>query len=265
MPDGTEPMNIVVLVKHVPEPTATWKFADDLTLDRGIEGRLSQLDEHAVEQAVRLVEGGLPATITYLTMGPAKATDALRNALSIGGDRAAHVVDDALHGSDAIATSLVLARAIERIGFDVVITGMASTDAEMSVVPSMIAARLGVPQVTFAHTLKVADGTVSILRDSDVATEEITASLPAVVSVTDASGDARYPSFKSIMAARKKPIETLSLADLGVEPALVGTAGAATVVRGLTPRPPRQAGTVVTDEGDGAAQLTDFLVTRKFL
>ena len=129
-------MKIVVLVKHVPEPTAAWRYAEDLTLDRAsIEGRLSELDEYAVEQAVALVEKGLPATITYLTMGPAKAVEGLRKALAMGGDDAVHVQDEALHGSDALATSLVLAKAIERIGFDLVLCGMASTDADMSVVP----------------------------------------------------------------------------------------------------------------------------------
>src|SRR5437773_9255129 len=142
-------MKIVVLVKHVPEPTATWRFSPDLTLDRtGVEGRLSQLDEYAVEQAVKLVEGGVDAEITCLTMGPPPAADALRKALAMGGHQGVHVLDDALPGSDALATSLVLARAIEHLGFDLVVCGMASTDAEMSVVPSMVAERLGVSQAT---------------------------------------------------------------------------------------------------------------------
>ncbi|HSK26801.1 MAG TPA: electron transfer flavoprotein subunit beta/FixA family protein [Jiangellales bacterium] len=259
-------MKIVVLVKHVPEPTAAWRYAEDLTLDRGgVEGRLSELDEYAVEQAVSLVEKGLPATITYLTMGPARAVDGLRKALAMGGDDAVHVSDDALHGSDALATSLVLAKAVERIGFDLVVCGMASTDAEMSVVPAMLADRLGVPQVTFAGALAVADGSVTIRRDGESATEEVVASLPAVVSVTDQTGEARYPSFKAIMAGKKKPVTTWSLADLGVEPARVGTAGAATAVRAVAPQPPRAAGTVVVDEGDAAAQVADFLVAQKLI
>jgi electron transfer flavoprotein beta subunit len=152
-------MKIVVPVKHVPEPADTWRFAADLTVAREqLEGRLSELDEYAVEQAQRIVEGGQPAEIVFLTMGPAKAADGLRKALAIGGDRAVHVCADALHGSDALSTSLVLARAVERIGFDLVICGMASTDAEMSVVPTMLADRLGVPQVTFAGDVSVAVG-----------------------------------------------------------------------------------------------------------
>ncbi|MFN8080917.1 MAG: electron transfer flavoprotein subunit beta/FixA family protein [Kineosporiaceae bacterium] len=259
-------MKIVVPVKYVPEPTATWSFGADLLLDRGaVEGRLSELDEYAVEQAVRLVEGGLDAEIVALTVGPAKATDALRKALAMGATSGVHVLDGAIRGSDAMATSLVLAKAIEHTGFDLVVCGMASTDAEMSVVPAMVAARLNVPQVTFAAALSVADGAVTIRRDGDKATEQVTASLPALVSVTDQTGEARYPAFKAIMASKKKPVATLSLADLGIAPSEVGLDAAASRVRSLSPRPPRQAGTVVVDEGDGASQLADFLAARGFI
>lgn len=259
-------MKIVVLVKHVPEPAVPWRFSDDRTLDRGsVEGRLSELDEYAVEQAVALVEKGLPATITYLTMGPERAVDGLRKALAIGGDDAVHISDEALHGSDALATSLVLARALERTGFDLILCGMASTDAEMSVVPAMVADRLGIPQVTFAGALSVDQGSVTIRRDGDVAVEEIAARLPALVSVTDQSGEVRYPAFKAILAGKKKPITTWSLADVGVDPALVGAAGAATVVRAVAVKPPGQAGVVVVDDGAAAAQIADFLVGQRLL
>jgi electron transfer flavoprotein beta subunit len=259
-------MKIVVLVKHVPEATATWRYAEDFTLDRAnVEGRLSELDEYAVEQAIALVEKGLPATITYLTMGPAKAVDGLRKALAMGGDEAVHVQDSSLHGSDALATSLVLAKAIERIGFDLVLCGMASTDADMSVVPAMVAERLGVPQLTFAADLAVAGSSVTILREGDGETQTVVATLPAVVSVTDQTDEARYPSFKAIIAGKKKPVATWSLADLGVAPDAVGAAAAATAVRGAARRPARQAGTVVVDKGEGAAALADFLVAQKLL
>jgi electron transfer flavoprotein beta subunit len=259
-------MKIVVLVKHVPEPTAAWRYGDDRTLDRaGVEGRLSELDEYAVEQALSLVENGLSATVTFVTMGPARAVDGLRKALAMGGDDGVHISDEALHGSDALATSLVLARAVERTGFDLVICGMSSTDAEMSVVPAMVADRLGVPQVTFASALTVDDGSVTIRRDGDTAVEEVVATLPAVVSVTDQTGEVRYPSFKAIMAGKKKPVTTWTLADLGVEPALVGAAGAATAVRSAAPQPPRQAGVVVVDDGGAAAQIADFLVAQRLL
>ena len=259
-------MKIVVLVKYVPEPTAAWRYSDDRTLDRaGVEGRLSELDEYAVEQALSLMENGLSATVTFVTMGPARAVDGLRKALAMGGDDGVHISDEALHGSDALATSLVLARAVERTGFDLVVCGMSSTDAEMSVVPAMVADRLGVPQVTFASALSVVDGSVTIRRDGDTAVEEVVATLPAVVSVTDQTGEVRYPSFKAIMAGKKKPVTTWTLADLGVEPALVGAAGAATAVRSAAPQPSRQAGVVVVDDGGAAAQIADFLVAQKLL
>jgi electron transfer flavoprotein beta subunit len=260
-------MKIAVLVKYVPEPTATWTYADDLTLDRaGVEGRLSELDEYAVEQALQLTEKGLDAEIVYVTMGPAKAVDGLRKALAMGGTGGVHVYDDGLHGSDAMATSLVLAAAIDKISdVDLVMTGMASTDAEMSVVPSMIAARLGMPQVTFAAAIEVDGSTVRIRRDSDTGSQDVEAALPALVSVTDQTGEARYPSFKGIMAGKKKPVQTLSLADLGIDPAAVGSGAAKSVTRSAEIRPPKQAGTVVTDEGDAATQIADYLAASKFI
>lgn len=259
-------MKIVVLIKHVPEPTAIWRFTDDRRLDRdNLDGRLSQLDEYAVEQAVRLVERGVTAEVIFLTMGPAKAADCLRKALAIGGDRGVHVLDEALRGSDALSTARVLAAAVRRLDADLVLCGMASTDAEMSVVPSMIASRLGFAQATNASALSVDDGSVTVRRETDAATEEVLAALPAVVSVTDRSGEPRYPSLKSIMAARKKPVETWSLVDLGVPSSEVGIAAAATVVRELRLRPPRTAGTMIVDEGDAAARVADFLEAKALL
>ncbi|HRW18318.1 MAG TPA: electron transfer flavoprotein subunit beta/FixA family protein [Dermatophilaceae bacterium] len=259
-------MKIVVLVKHVPEPTATWKFAPDLTVDRaGVEGRLSELDEYAVEQAARLAESGAASEVVFLTVGPAKAAEGLRKALAIGGDKAVHVLDDAIHGSCALGTSLVLAKALEKVGYDLVLTGMASTDAELSVVPQMVADRLGANQATFAGELTVDGGQVSIRRDTDAASERVAVTLPAVVSVTDQTGEARYPAFKAIMAAKKKPIETMSLADLGVAADQVGLGAASVRTVDVSPTPPRTAGTIVTDEGEGGKQLADFLAGRGFI
>ena len=256
-------MKVVVLVKYVPEPTATWSFADDHTLARdAVEGRLSELDEYAVEQAVRLKESGAASEVVALTVGPDKAVDGLRKALAMGADRAVHVSDTGMHGSDALATSLVLAAALTKEGYDLALTGMASTDAEMSVMPSMLAGRLGVGQATFAGSLAVDGGTVTIQRHSDTATHEIAVDLPAVVSVTDQTDEARYPAFRAIMLAKKKPVETLALADLDVDSSRVGLAAAATQVRSISPTPERAAGTVVTDEGDGASQIAQFLAAR---
>ncbi|MBB0229867.1 electron transfer flavoprotein subunit beta/FixA family protein [Streptomyces calidiresistens] len=259
-------LRIVVCVKYVPDATGDRGFTDELTTDReSVDGLLSELDEYAVEQALQIAESADDAEITVLTMGPEDAGDALRKALSMGADKAVHVEDDDLHGTDVFGTSLVLARAIEKVGYDLVVCGMASTDGVMGVLPALLAERLGVPQVTLLSEVSVADGTVTGRRDNDAASEELSASLPAVVSVTDQSGEARYPSFKGIMAAKKKPVETLDLEDLEIEAEQVGLAGAWTAVEDATERPARTKGEIVTDEGEGAKQLASFLAERKFI
>ncbi|MFC8504022.1 electron transfer flavoprotein subunit beta/FixA family protein [Pedococcus sp. NPDC057267] len=262
-------MNIVVCVKYVPDAQSDRTFNEsDNTTDRvGVDGLLSELDEYAVEEALKIVEAG-EGEVTVVTVGPDQAADALKKALQMGADKAVHVKDDAIHGSDAPATSLVLAEAVKKItggSPELVLTGMASTDGTMSVVPAMLAERLGLPQVTFASELTVDGGSVTIRRDGDAASETITASLPALVSVTDQINEPRYPSFKGIMAAKKKPLEEWSLADLGVDPSQVGLEAAWTKVESFTQRPPRQQGQIVTDEGDGGAKLAEFLTAQKFV
>ena len=267
-------MNIVVCVKYVPDATADRQFESDNTVDRvGVDGLLSELDEYAVEQALQLKEkaGEGEHTVTALCVGPEKAVDACRKALQMGADKAVHVSDEAIAGSDYIATSLVLAKAIEKIGadhgtVDLVMCGMASTDASGSVVPAMLAERLGMPQVTLASVIESQGDQVRIKRDNEGSTEVIGATLPIVLSVTDQTGEARYPSFKGIMAAKKKPLDTFTLADLGVEPARVGLSVAWSQVEDTTARPPRTAGEIVTDEdGSGAGALVDFLASKKFI
>ncbi|MEU3874166.1 MULTISPECIES: electron transfer flavoprotein subunit beta/FixA family protein [Streptomyces] len=260
-------LRIVVCVKYVPDATGDRHFAEDLTVDRDdVDGLLSELDEYAVEQALQIKEAADgEAEITVLTIGPEDANDALRKALSMGADKAVHVEDDDLHGTDALGTSLVLAKAVEKTGFDLVISGMASTDGGMGVLPAMLAERLGVPQVTLLSEVAVADGKVTGRRDGDAASEQLEAALPAVVSVTDQSGEARYPSFKGIMAAKKKPVESLDLSDLDIEADEVGLEGAWTAVDEAAERPARTAGTIVTDEGEGGKQLAEFLAGQKFI
>lgn len=208
--------------------------------------------------------------VTALTIGPEKAVDAVRKALQMGADKAVHVSDEAIAGSDYVATSLVLAKAIEKIAADsgspdVVMCGMASTDASGGVVPAMLAERLGLPQVTLASVVETQGDQVRVKRDGDTATEVIGGTMPLVLSVTDQSGEARYPSFKGIMAA-KKPLETWSLGDLGVDAGQVGLAAAWTAVEDTTARPPRTAGEIVKDEdGSGATALTEFLASKKFI
>jgi electron transfer flavoprotein beta subunit len=258
-------MKIVVLVKHVPDAAAERSFAADHTTDRAAaDGRLSELDEYAVEEALRITEaqGG---EVTVVTMGPPEADAALKKTLQMGADSAIHIVDDALHGTDSIGTSLVLAKALGKFEYDLVLCGMASTDGTMSVVPPMLAERLGLPQVTMASEVTVADGVVRVRRDAEDATLEIEASLPAIVSVTDQTNEPRYPSFKGIMAAKKKPVQTWSLADVGVDPADVGLDAAWTTVTDVTKRPPRSKGTIITDDGTAAAQVADYLAAEKFV
>ena len=260
-------MNIVVCVKQVPDTWSEKKLdPSDSTLDRAAtDPVMNEMDEYAVEEALKIQEaqGG---EVTILCMGPDAASETVRKALSMGADKAIHVVDDALHGSDAIATSLALAKAIEHAGdVDLVLLGSESSDARMSVVPAMLAERLGRPQLTFAKEVTIGDGTVSISRDGDVASETIESTLPALVSVTDQINEPRYPSFKGIMAAKKKPVETLSLSDLGVDAGAVGLGGAWSAVESFESAPPREAGTVVKDEGDGADKLLEFLASKKFV
>jgi electron transfer flavoprotein beta subunit len=266
-------MNIVVCVKYVPDAQADRGFEPDRTTDRvGVDGLLSELDEYAVEQALTTVEAG-SGQVTVLTMGPEQAATAVKKSLQMGADAGVHVADDAIAGSDAAATSLVLAAAITKLGeespVDLVLTGMASTDGTMSVVPAMLAERLSLPQVTYASQLTVegdgAGATVSIRRDGDTSTQAIAATLPAVVSVTDQINEPRYPSFKGIMAAKKKPVTTWTLADLGVDASQVGLDAAWTTVDEVTARPPREKGQIVTDDGDGGEKLAEFLVARKFV
>lgn len=259
-------LRIVVCVKYVPDATGDRHFAEDLTTDReAVDGLLSELDEYAVEQALQISDAVEDAEVTVLTVGPEDARDALRKALSMGADKAVHIEDEDLHGTDVMGTSLVIAKAIEKTGYDLVICGMASTDGVMGVLPALLSERLGVPQVTQLSEVSVEDGKISGRRDGDAATEQLEAALPAVVSVTDQSGEARYPSFKGIMAAKKKPVEELDLDDLDLEAEEVGLEGAWTAVTEANARPARTAGTIVKDEGEGGKQLADYLAGQKFL
>ena len=271
-------MKIAVCVKYVPDATGNRHFQHDRTVDRvGVNGLLSELDEYAVEQALQLKEkAGSPddVEVTVLCVGPEDAVDAIRKALQMGADNGVHVQDDAIAGSDAIATSLVLAKAVQwggaadgaGIPYDLVMCGMASTDGAMSVVPAILAQRLSLPQLTLASKIETQGAQVRIQRDGDAATQVVVGEMPLVLSVTDQSGEARYPSFKGIMAAKKKPVKILALSDIGIDAGDVGLSAAWTVVEETTARPPREAGEIVKDEGgSGARTLADFLDTQKFI
>jgi electron transfer flavoprotein beta subunit len=259
-------MNIVVCVKQVPDTWSERKLRpEDSTLDReAADALINELDEYAIEEGLRLTEahGG---EVTILSVGPEKAAESIRKALSMGADKAVHVSDEALHGSDALVTSAVIAKTLGRIGFDLVILGSESTDARMGVLAAMLAERLGVPQLSLASKVETDGDKITINRQADYGYDTVEASLPAVVSVVEKINEPRYPSFKGIMAAKKKPVETLSLADLEIDAAGAGLAASATEVISFAARPPRQAGTIVTDEGDGGTKAAEFLAARKFI
>jgi electron transfer flavoprotein beta subunit len=259
-------MNVVVCVKQVPDTWAEKKLSEsDKTVDReGVEGVMNELDEYAIEEALRIKEahGG---EVTVLSMGPEKTVETIRKALSMGVDQAVHVVDDALHGSDAVATSYALAQALGTVQFDLVILGVESTDARMSVVPAMLAERLGLAQLTFARKVEIRDGTVKIERQTDTGYDVVEAATPAVVSVVEKINEPRYPSFKGIMAAKKKPLTVLTPADAGIDTAKVGLGGSGSQVVAFSARPPKAAGQIVKDEGDGGVKLADFLAAQKII
>jgi len=244
-------MNIVVCMKQVPDTEVERTLrAEDSLLDRASpDGVINEVDEYAIEEGLLLAEAhGGEVTI-----------------LSMGADKAVHLIDDQLAGSDALATSLALATVLGRIGFDLVILGSESTDARMGVLAAMLAERLGVPQLSLASKLETDGSAISIQRQTDYGYDKVEAALPAVVSVVEKINEPRYPSFKGIMAAKKKPVETLSLADAGIDPGQVGLGAAATEVVSFAKRPPRQVGTVVKDDGDGGVKAAEFLATQKFI
>jgi electron transfer flavoprotein beta subunit len=260
-------MNIVVCVKQVPDTWAERTLrAEDGRLDRAsVDGVINELDEYAIEEGLRLKEahGG---EVTIVTMGPERATESIRKALSMGADKAVHVTDDALHGSCAIQTAKVLAKAIATVdGWDVVIAGSESTDARMSVLPALLAEELGVAQLTHARKVTVEDGSITIERVGDTGYDVVQGSSPAVVSVVEKINDPRYPSFKGIMAAKSKPIQKVGVADLGVGADEVGQANATSQVVSFENAPPRQAGQIVKDEGDGGAKIAEFLASKKLV
>lgn len=259
-------MKIAVCVKQVPDTWAEKRLRDaDATLDReSADGVLNELDEYAVEEALQIAEatGG---TVTVVSMGPERAGETIRKALSMGADDGVHIVDDALHGSDAIATSAVLAEALKGKGFDLIVFGSESTDARMSVVPAMVAERLGIAQLTFAQKVSVADGQVTVERVSETGFDTVVAATPVVISVVEKINEPRYPSFKGIMAAKKKPVDSVTIAALGIAPSAVGSGAAWSVVEDFAARPPKAAGVVVTDEGDGGTKIATYLTEQKFI
>jgi electron transfer flavoprotein beta subunit len=261
-------MKIAVCVKQVPDSWAEKKMVNGVLDREGVDAVLNDLDEYAVEEALRIVEAhggneeGGAHSVTIVSMGPERATEAIRKALSMGANDAILVSDAALAGSDALATSKVLAEVIKNGGFDLVICGTESTDARMSVVPAMLAQRLGWAQLTFASSVSVdpSANTVSITRTTEAGVDSMNAKFPAVISVVEKINEPRYPSFKGIMAAKKKTIDSRDLAAVGVS-----AESAWSLVADSAPRPPRAAGIKITDEGNGGNDLVKFLAEKKFI
>ena len=262
-------MKIAVTVKQVPDSWAEKNFINGRVDRESVDAVLNDLDEYAIEEALRIceanggtVDDGGEHTITLISMGPVRAQEAVRKGLSMGATNAIVITDPALAGADAMVTSEVLAKVINEGAYDFVISGVESTDARMSVVPAMISARLGHAQLTFANKVEVdvASKKISINRVTDSGEVEMEANFPAVLSVVEKINEPRYPSFKGIMAAKKKEITSKDLAAIG------GADSASwTEVIDATARPPRAAGIKVEDDGSAADKLVDFLVDRKLI
>src|SRR5438093_5898138 len=255
-------MNVIVLVKYIPNPEGTPKLGEDFRLVReGVEGGLDPGDEHGVEAALQLAEqtGG---EVTVLSMGPEPAVGAIRRALSMGAHRGMLITDGALKGADALVTARVLAAAIKRQEFDLVIAGVESTDGSTGTLPMTVAELLGVPSATFARHLEVVNGTLRIERQTEVGYDVVECPLPALATVTAGATEPRYPTLKGIMSAKQKPVERLTLADLGLP---IETIAASQSVIAVQDAPAKASGEVIP-AGDGAAgRIADLLVEARVI
>ena len=262
-------MRIICPVKRVPDTAARKSTDPDLTLDReGVETVLNANDEWSIEEAMRIKERTPDTEVIVLCVGPQQAQQTIRKALSYGLDGAIQVTDDAIAGSDAAGIAQILAAALREETFDLVIMGNQSSDARTMLVPAMLAEYLDLPALTYVSKLEIDGATLRAERETATGHQVVEAQAPAVVSVVEAINEPRYPSFKGIMAAKKKPLEVHDLAALGVDPGEVGLEHAWTQVLEVTPRPPKQAGAKVEDDGSGtvgAKALVDFLAAQKII
>jgi electron transfer flavoprotein beta subunit len=256
-------MKIAVCVKHVPEGHSRLDPASK-RLDRSGEGALNHFDANAVEEALRL-KGDSDTEVVVVSLGPAKAADSLRKALAMGADRAVLVSDDAATGSDLVATSKVLAKALERENADLVLFGQQASDADGAVLWAAVAERLHRPVVSQVAELKLQDGALRLKRQTEFGYDVIEAPLPAVIAVSDAINEPRYPSLKGIMGAKKKPFDTLSLADIDVDAGEAGEAGSKTEVLALGEPPSRGDARKIEDDGTAAQQIVDFLSEKRLV
>lgn len=257
-------MRIVVLIKQVPDTWGDRKIdVETGRIDRdSTDAVIDEISEKVIEVGLQLKEqhGG---EVVALTVGPAGATDVLRKALAMGADEAVHITDDALIGADTVATTRVLAAAIQQVGFDLVIAGNESTDGRGGVIPAMLSEVLAVPHATYLDAVRVSGSTLTGERAIDTGTMTVTAELPAIISMTERSAEARYPNFRGIMAAKKKPltVQTLSSLALAEHSAQLSHSS----VHRVDVRPARQAGTKIFDDGTAAKQVVDFLVSNRVI
>jgi electron transfer flavoprotein beta subunit len=258
-------MKVAVCVKEVPESSAPRRIDPaTLRLDRSGEGTLNPWDLSALEEGLRLVEAS-GGEVVAVSMGPERAAASLRKALAMGADRAVLVADDAAAGADLVATSRVLAKVLEREGADLVLFGQQGSDSDGAVLWAAVADRLRLPLVSQAATLEIADGRATVRRQTEYGYDVIQAPLPCVVAVSDAINEPRYPSLKGIMGAKKKPQETIALAELGIPLDEAGEAGSGTVVRELKQPPPRGESVVVEDDGSAPQRIVDYLAEQKLV
>ncbi|HZS94415.1 MAG TPA: electron transfer flavoprotein subunit beta/FixA family protein [Chloroflexota bacterium] len=259
-------MNIVVCVKQVPETSAKKEITADFRLNRPeLEAVINPFDEYAIEESLRLKEqhGG---EVTVLTMGPESAEDTIRKALAMGADTGVLVTDPALEGTDAWGTAYVLGQALQRLRYDIVMTGMESTEARTGLVPAALAQQVALPALTYAQAVSLQDGKVRINRQIPGGYQEVEADLPVLISVVKGVNEPRYPSLKGIMAARRKEVRRFSLADLQIEPPSVGATGAREQVVAATPRAERTAGEKISGTPEEIAiRIADFLADQKFI
>jgi electron transfer flavoprotein beta subunit len=259
-------MKIAVCVKQVPD-AAVAKRIDPATkrLDRSGESALNAVDANAVEEGLRLKEATGEGEVVVLSLGPQKAVDSLRKALAMGADRAVLVADDDAAGSDLVATSLLLAKALERENADLVLFGQQASDSDGAVLWAAVAERLRRPMISQAAELTLDDGAITGKRQTEYGYDVIRASLPAVVAVADSINEPRYPSLKGIMGAKKKPQDVVSLSELGVDAGSAGEQGSRTEVLGLSDPPPRGETRTIEDDGSGAATIVEFLAEKRLL
>jgi electron transfer flavoprotein beta subunit len=258
-------MNVVVCVKQIPDPAEPGKLEADNTLDRSGKLILDESDSYGVEMALQLADAAGGGEVTLVSMAPNGEVGGLRTALAMGAAKAILVSDDALSGAGALDTAKVLAAAIQRAEPDLVLAATESSDGYTGTVPEQVAALLGLPSVTFAKHVEVGDGVVKVQRQTEAGYDEVEAPLPALVSVTAGVVEPRYPSFKGIMAAKSKPVDQPSLADLGIDPSTVGAAGAGQQIVSVEDAPAREAGEIVEDDGEGFQRIVAYLENLKVI